>query len=125
MLGIVTILWLILFLITPVLLFISSNNSQNNETSNIKILGKIFLSIVAHLAISIFTWLFLMVVIVGPEPRPIEKMGVADKVICLIIDLFYAFSVWLLCSFVNGGFIKSFDIFGFKKEKTLSVFNEN
>ena len=114
-----------LFVTIPILLFVVSSKSQKVETKSINIIGKLLLSLFAHFVISIIVILFLLFIYVSPEPRPVEKMGETEKIFSLLIVVGYGFAGWLLCSFVNGGYVNFVDLFTFKKEKPLSVFDED
>ena len=65
----------------------------------------------------------MLITVFVADPKLNEAIPLKSKVICLILVLIYGFTGWLLCSFVNGRFIKSWRIFKFYEEKPHSIFD--
>ena len=113
-----------LFLITiPLSLLKIYNTSVNNAFSQTKTSIKLLFSFFVYLLMSFIIPLMMLLVVVGPDPRPNRAIPFENKLICLVLVLVYGFVGWLLNSFVNGKFIKSWRAFSFYEEKPKSIFD--
>src|SRR5688500_9267460 len=111
------VLWLLLLLTIPLFLLKVSGYSYSKGTESSKVIGRLLLSFLGYFVISFITFFLLLVSIVGAEPRPIEQMAFGEKIMSLAFVLGYGFAGWLLCSFVNEGFINPRLLLSLKTEK--------
>ena len=88
------------------------------------IAAKLLLSFIAHFVVSYFSLAFVVVALIGVDPKPNSPYpGLATQTVCLLIVIGYGFLGWLLCSFVNGKLIKSYKAFNLHSEKPQSIFS--
>lgn len=71
-----------------------------------------------HIVSTLLTVFLLIFFLVGPEPRPLEKIPLGLKISGLIIFLIYCIVCWVLCTYVNRKLIKSLNDSGYESEKT-------
>ena len=115
----------LLFILIPLGLVMVFGRAYGNGANLFVMVGKLFVSIFIHLAVSILTVMMLMLSIIGAHPKPngASAFGEETQVICVLIVACYAFTGWLLCSFVNGKLIKSYSAFTSFSEKPQSIFS--
>ena len=108
-------LWLILSIsISLGLIFFAGKSSGG--TSNWKIVGKLTVAFTAFVLICIITFLILLIMATG-YPKPEHEITAMQQIIGLTVIYAYGFTGYLLCSFVNGKFLKPWNLslFNFKK----------
>ena len=121
----VTILFLILFLVTiPVMLLVIVAEQYGSDLTIFEACLKFAFSFLVYVVLSIFTLLFLFFAYIGPGPIYGHKTPFENKVVGLIAVFVYGVIGWLLCSLVSGKLIKPWLIFQFNKRKqTQSIFD--
>lgn len=121
---IIAICCVLIFILIPLgLLLISGKIYGDGEKLPIVIL-KFLGTLTVHFIASIFTPLIVLLIVIGADPKPGGKFEptIAAQTVCLLIIAGYGFVGWLLCSFVNGRFVKSFSDFNLFSEKPQSIF---
>jgi hypothetical protein len=117
-----TILFLILFFAAiPIVLFKIIWQQYGKDLSVSKALLKFIFSFLGYTGLSIFTFLFLLLVYIGPHPYPEQVTPFENKIVGLLAVFVYGVVGWLLCSYVNGEFVKPWRIFRFKNEEPQSI----
>lgn len=58
-------------------------------------------SLLVHTISTLIAGILILYFLVGPEPRPLEKIPLGLKITGLIIFLIYSGFCWFLCSFVK------------------------
>lgn len=118
-----TILFLVLFFVAiPIVLFKIIWQQYGEYLSVSKALLKFIFSFLGYAGLSFFILWFLFLIYVGPHPDPPEQATpFENKIVGLLAVFVYGTAGWLLCSLVNGDFIKPWRIFRFKNEEPQSI----
>ena len=89
-----------------------------------EIISKLVLSFIIYGATTFVTgWFMFLLIFAGAHTDPVgQALSWQGKFIYSAIVLSYAALSWLLCSLVNGGLIKPWEIFQFNSNKTQSIF---
>ena len=116
-------LWIFLSLAIPVGLIYYAGNSYGG-TKNWKIIGKLIPSFAAFISTCVITLFVLIILVVGPDPKPEQEMSNGEQIAALLVIYVYAFIGYLLCSFINGSFPKPWKMSFFNSKKPQSIFKE-
>jgi len=124
---IIALSYIFLFILIPLGLLLVFGRAYGDGAKLSVLIIKLIISGAIHLASSILTAMLLVVSIIGPHPKPGGEPVFSEEVqlICLLIIAGYGFVGWLLCSFVNGKFIKSYSSLNLFAGKPQSIFPRN
>jgi hypothetical protein len=119
----IAIIWFLLSLAIPLALIITSYDKYLNGGRVFEIVARLILSFILYFCITIGTsWLMFLMIFVGAHTDPVgEALSFKGRLLYCAVLFFYAFIGWLLCSIVNGRFIKPSRIFSWKSDKPLSI----
>ena len=122
---IIAVSFVLLFVLVPLGLLMVFGRTYGNGAKLSVLIVKLIISGIVYLIASGLTVMMLMLSIIGSDPKPGGKPEFGDGVqlICLSIIAGYGFTGWLLCSFVNGKFIKFHSVFTSFTEKPRSIFS--
>ncbi len=122
---IIAISCVLLFVLIPLGLLMVFGKAYGDGANLPVLIIKLIVSGVIHLASSVLIVIFLVFTIIGPDPKPGRRpaFGEESQLICLLIIAGYGFVGWLLCSFVNGKFIKSYSSLNLFTGKPQSLFS--
>ena len=107
-------IWGILVLLIPAFLLRIYSLSESGAV-------RLIISFLIYVFITVFTLLVFILLTVGPEPRRNSVISLSEKLMCLIVVLFYAVSGWILGWFINRKPITSLDFINLNKEKPQSI----
>lgn len=115
-------IWILLAFAIPLILVVISVFKYTQQVEISKVIFRFFIAIVAYVPFTFFALIFFGGFINAVVHKKIPTTG--EIVLCFVIVFLYAVIGWLLCAFVNGGFIKPWLIFSGKYNKPQSIFDE-
>lgn len=115
--------FVLLFITIPIGLISVSAKVYGSGANWLVVSGKLLASLSIYLTASVIVPVIILFVVIGPDPGSRGKLnfGFAAQSICLLLVAVYGFTGWLLCSLVNGKFIKSYSEFNLSYEKPQSI----
>lgn len=122
----IPLIWFLFLLLIPLSLLVIGYISYLNEVKVSEIILKLFLAFLGYFFITFLTfWFMFILIFAGAHTNPVgHVLDTKGKIFYSVMVFGYGFIGWLLCSFVNGGFIKPWLVFRWERGKTQSIFGE-
>lgn len=118
--------WFLLVLIIPFALLIIGYISYLREAKILEIILKLLLCLLIYFCLTMVAIPFMFIVVfAGAHSNPVgQALDTKGEILYSVFVFAFGIIGWLLCSFVNNGFIKPRLIFRIERGKTQSIFGE-
>lgn len=115
-------IWILLTLTIPLILIVISIIKYSRQENISRIIFKFFIAVSAFAPVAFFALIFFGGMLNAVVHKKILTFG--EIILCFVVDFVYAVIGFLLCAFVNGGFMKPWLIFSGEQNKPQSIFKK-
>ncbi len=123
------IIWFPLAVAIPLFLVAKSYSKYFDGVKLPKIILKLLLAFLVYVPTTIITFsqmVFMLLIAIQANTEPNKRaLSLEEMLFCSAMVLVYGVIGWLLCSLIDGSFVKPWVIFGWNSEKPLSIYDQN